>query len=377
MKYFKVNIYSIEFINSFTFVVLKPTMHPNNMRMNYTKLIAILLAIPLLFSCKSKNKVLPQKERTAVMVDVLVTSIGNVTNSVEVNGTVLSNEMVELRPETSGRLVYLNIPDGAKVAQGTILARVNDAELQAQLEQQKSQLDLAQKTETRLANLLKVNGVNQADYDAAVNQLNTIQANIKVTVALIDKTVIKAPFSGQLGLRQVSQGAYVTPSTLIGTLQQTEKVKIDFTIPETYVGLIKKGDKVKVQTNDSKEMLEATISAIEPQINSSTRNLKARALLDNGLVSPGAFVKVMIDQNREGIQVPSNAIIPDALSSQLVVARKGKAVFTNVETGSRDSKFVEITSGINPGDSVIISGMLSVRPNAAIKVKKAKKLNEL
>lgn len=200
--------------------------------MNYTKLLILLIVSPLLIiSCKSKKKDLAPKERPSVVVDVIVAGNNDVTSILEVNGTVLSNESVELRPETSGRLIYLNIPDGAKVAQGTVLARVNDAELQAQLEQQKNQLDLAQKTEKRLANLLKVNGVNQADYDAALNSLNNIQANIKVTTALLDKTVIKAPFAGELGLRLVSQGAYVTPSTLIGTLQQTDKVKIDFAVP--------------------------------------------------------------------------------------------------------------------------------------------------
>ena len=285
--------------------------------------------------------------------------------------------MVELRPESSGRLIYLNIPDGAKVKQGTVLARVNDAELQAQLEQQKSQLDLAQKTEKRLANLLKVNGVNQADYDAAVNQLATVQANVKVTTALIDKTVIKAPFNGELGIREVSPGAYVTPSTLIGTLQQTDKVKIDFTIPETYSDVVKKGDKIRIQTNEKAESFEATISAIDPQINSTTRSVKARALLSSGLLSPGGFVKVMIDQKRQGIRVPSNAIIPDALSSQIVVVHKNKAVFTSVETGTRDARFVEITKGLNQGDSVIISGMLFVRPNSPVKVKNAKKLSEI
>jgi len=352
-------------------------MHPKYKRMKYPTLIALLIAIPLLFSCKSKNKVLPQKEKTAIVVDVLVTNNDNVTSTIEVNGTVLSNEMVELRPETSGRLIYLNIPDGAKVQKGTILARVNDAELQAQLEQQKSQLDLAQKTEKRLANLLKVNGVNQADYDAAVNQLNTIEANIKVTNALIEKTIIKAPFAGELGLRQVSQGAYVTPTTLVGTLQQTDKVKIDFTVPETYSDVLQKGDKIRIQSSDKEDAFEATISAIEPQVNSTSRSIKARALLLSGVIAPGSFVKVMIDQHRQGILVPSNAIIPDALSSQLVVVRKNKAVFTAVETGTRNSKFVEITKGINPGDSVIVSGMLFVRANTPVKIKKTMKLNEL
>jgi len=283
---------------------------------------------------------------------------------------------VELRPEISGRLIYLNIPDGASVKAGTVLAKVNDADLQAQLEQQKIQLDLAVKTEKRLSNLLKVNGVNQADYDVALSQVNTYQANIKVLNAQIDKTVIRAPFAGELGLRVVSPGAYVTPQTLIGTLQQSDKVKIDFTVPETYASIINKGDKVKIQTNASAESLDAIVSAIEPQINSVTRNIKVRAMLNSGIIHPGSFVKVLLDQNRKGIMVPTNAIIPDALSNQVVVVRNQKAVFVNVETGLRNATLVELTSGVNPGDSVIVSGMLFVRPNAAIKVSRARKLKE-
>lgn len=346
--------------------------------MNYTKLLGILIVIPLLtIGCKSNKKKIAPKENAAIAVDIVVAGSENITSSLEVNGTVLSNEMVELRPEISGRLIYLNIPDGAKIKQGTILARVNDADLQAQMEQQKTQLELAMKTEKRLSDLLKVNGVNQADYDAALSQVNLIQANIKVLNAQLEKTVIKAPFAGELGLREVSQGAYVTPSTLLGTLQQTDKVKIDFTVPETYSAIVKKGDKVRITTSGSPENIEAVISAIEPQVNSVTRNIKVRAFLSSGVILPGAFVKVMLDQNRQSIMVPSNSIIPDALSNQVVVIHNKKAVFTNVETGLRNANLVELTKGINIGDSIIISGMLFVRPNASVKVNKVKKLNEV
>jgi membrane fusion protein (multidrug efflux system) len=344
--------------------------------MKLTRLISVLIVLSFFISCKSKNKAQVVVEKPPVMVEVIVASAEDVASSLEVNGSVLSNEMVELRPEISGRLVYLNIPDGASVKAGTILAKVNDADLQAQLEQQKIQLDLAVKTEKRLSNLLKVNGVNQADYDVALSQVNTYQANIKVLNAQIDKTVIRAPFAGELGLRVVSPGAYVTPQTLIGTLQQSDKVKIDFTVPETYASIINKGDKVKIQTNASAESLDAIVSAIEPQINSVTRNIKVRAMLNSGIIHPGSFVKVLLDQNRKGIMVPTNAIIPDALSNQVVVVRNQKAVFVNVETGLRNATLVELTSGVNPGDSVIVSGMLFVRPNAAIKVSRARKLKE-
>jgi membrane fusion protein (multidrug efflux system) len=344
--------------------------------MKYSRLIGALIVLSIFISCKSRIKGLVVTEKPPVMVEVIIAGDEDVSSNLEVNGSVLSNEMVELRPEISGRLVYLNIPDGASVKAGTMLAKVNDADLQAQLEQQRIQLDLAMKTEKRLSNLLKVNGVNQADYDVALNQVNTYQANIKVLNAQIDKTVIRAPFAGELGLRVVSPGAYVTPQTLIGTLQQSDKVKIDFTVPETYAAIIRKGDKVNIQTNESAESLDAIVSAIEPQINSVTRNIKVRAYLSSGMIHPGAFVKVLLAQNRKGIMVPTNAIIPDALSNQVVVVKNQKAVFVNVETGIRNTNMVELTSGVNPGDTVIVSGMLFVRANAAIKVKGVKKLKE-
>lgn len=344
--------------------------------MNHRILSGFLIILSLLISCKSKPKEQVTAEKPVIMVEVVVAGSEDVSSNLEVNGSVLANEMVELRPEVSGRLVYLNLPDGANIKEGTLLARVNDADLQAQMEQQKTQFELATKTLKRLSDLLKVNGVNQADYDAALSQVNMIQANMKVINAQIDKTVIRAPFSGELGIRVVSPGAYVTPQTLLGSLHQIDKVKIDFTVPETYSSIVMKGSMVKIQTDGFAENLDATITAIEPQINTASRNIKVRAMLTKGVINPGAFVKVYLAQTRKGIMVPSNAIIPDALSNQVVVVRKNKAVFTNIETGLRNANLVEITEGLNPGDSIIVSGMLFVRPNASIKVKRVRSIQE-
>ncbi len=345
--------------------------------MAYKLIIGLQLLLMIFISCKSKDKDQAGAGKAApIPVEVVVASNEDVSGNLEVNGSVLANEMAELHPEVSGRLIYLNLPDGANVKEGTLLARVNDADLQAQLEQQKTQLELADKTLKRLSDLLKVNGVNQADYDAALSQVNTVQALIKVINAQIDKTVIRAPFTGELGIREVSPGSYVTPQTLIGSIHQIDKVKIDFTVPETFASLVIKGNQVKIQADGFKENLDATITAIEPQINTVSRNIKVRAMLVKGIIHPGAFVKVYLEQNRKGIMVPSNCIIPDALSNQVVVVRKNKAVFVNVETGLRNTNLVELTSGVNPGDSIIVSGMLFVRPNAAIKVKKTKSLSE-
>jgi membrane fusion protein, multidrug efflux system len=339
--------------------------------MNKISFILITLVAIGIISCKGEKT--KKKERPPVVVDVMIAEKVNFPTTVEVNGSALCEEMIELRPEVNGRLIYLNIPDGATVAKGTILAKINDAELQAQLQQQNVQLDLAKKTEQRLNKLLAINGVNQAEYDAALNQVNSIEANINILNAKIDQTVIKAPFGGKLGLRMVSPGAYVTPQTILGTLQQTDNIKIDFTVPESYSNLVKTGNTVMIETNDSDKLRSAVISAVEPQINVDSRNIKVRARLNEGHITPGAFVKVMLKIDGDRILIPSNAIIPDAASNQLVVIKNGKSVFTNVETGIRDENIVEILSGINAGDTVVTSGVLFVRPNSIVNIRDVKK----
>ena len=337
------------------------------------KLYFLLLVIPGLFSCHRKADRVGN--RLPVSVDVIIAEKVHFPTSVEVNGASLAGEMIELHPEVSGRLTYLNIPDGSAVKEGTVLAKINDADLQAQMEQQKVQLDLAHKTEQRLKELLAVNGVNQSDYDAALSHENSINATIKILNAQIDKTVVRAAFSGKLGLRMVSQGAYVTPQTLLGTLQQSDNIKIDFTVPEFYSDLVKVGNKVSIQTNESDKKLEAVISAIEPQINVETRNIKVRARLTDGTINPGSFVKVLLEKSEEGIVVPSNALIPDASSNQVILVRKGKAFFVKVETGTRNADVVQLTGGVNPGDTIVVSGVLFVRPNTYVKVRDVKTLS--
>ncbi len=344
--------------------------------MNYLKLPAIILAAVFFFSCKSGSKDPNAKKGTPpVSVDVIIAGEEDIPSNIEANGTVISDDMVEFHAEISGRITYLDIPDGAKVAEGTVIAKINDADLQAELEQLKVELNLAIKTEQRYSKLLAVNGIDQATYDAALSAVDNLKAGIKVKNAQIDKTVIRAPFPGRLGLRQLSLGSYVTPATLIGTLQ-SDKVKIDFTVPEIYKDIVKLGNTVGIIASSSETSYTATISAVEPQINTTKRNIKVRDMLDNGNISPGAFVKVTLEEKGKGIVVPTNAIIPDALSNQVIIVKNGKGVFKNVETGTRTANIVEITKGIVAGDSIVVSGVLFVRPNAKVKVSKVRKIND-
>lgn len=342
----------------------------------------IFLLLIAASSCNHEKKIKPTDRpqgNAPVIVDVIIASRQSISNIIEANGTVVANEYVELHPEVSGRLTYLNVPEGRYIAKGTVIARVNAADLQAQVEKSRVQLDLAQKTEERNRQLIAVNGINQSDYDIAQNQVSSAKADISYTQALIDKTVIKAPFSGIVGLRQVSPGASVTPTTIVASIQQVNKSKIDFTLPEENANIVKKGGTVEVEIDAAQpERKKAVIIAIEPQVNQTTRNIMVRAMLQNGKGNPGAFVKVYVNAgaDKNVIKVPTNSVIPNDKSSQLILAKNGKALFADVQTGIRDANTVEITNGISVGDSVVITGVLFARPKSTLKIRKVLGLDE-
>lgn len=335
---------------------------------------AILIFSFCLTSCKSKKDVKPTANPTStppVVVDIYLAQKQSIANKIECNGTVVANEMVEIKPEISGRLTYINLTDGKQVTAGEILAKINDADLQAQLNKTKVQLAMANKTEERLKKLLQVQGVNVADYDNALNTVNSLKADIEIIKAQLDKTIIKAPFSGKLGLRQISNGAYVTPQNILTVLQQNSICKVDFAVPENYASLFKNGNTVNV--NIDNKTFTAKIIASEPELNNTTRSLKTRAIVNNASLTPGSFATVSLNvanTNNNFVVIPTNAIIPDAKAKKVVVVNKGKGKFVEVETGTRMASGIEIIKGIHEGDSIVVTGVLFVRPNSALKVRK-------
>lgn len=346
-----------------------------------SSLLLIIISFFLL-ACSNKKNDPPERPRSGEtpIVDVIIAKPKTVSNIIEANGTVIANESVELHPEATGRLIYLNIPEGRYVSKGTVLAQVNDADLKAQLTKLKAQLELYEQNEERLRKLLDINGVNQADYDAALNLVNSTKADIDYTQALIDKTIVRAPFDGIIGLRQVSPGAYVSPATILATLQQTSELKIDFTLPEEYSNVIKIGNIVDVEIDAANQIhRSARIIATESQVNRDTRNIVVRAILDGGKGNPGAFVKVFVNagRNNKAIMVPTNCVIPNDINKQLILVKNGKADFVNVETGVRDSANVEITKGINPGDTVVVTGVLFARDKNPVKIRSVRQLEQL
>ncbi|NIJ52100.1 efflux RND transporter periplasmic adaptor subunit [Dyadobacter arcticus] len=333
----------------------------------------------LTLSCGEKKDTFQQKAGGGpTTVDVIVLKEERISEKVEVNGTIVANEFAELRPEVSGLLTFLNVPEGRTVQKGTVIARINSADLVAQLDKSKIQLDLAETTEKRLKQLVAINGINQADYDLAANQVNTLKADMVYTQALINKTIVKAPFTGVIGLRKVSAGSVVSPNSVIATMQQLANLRIDFTIPENYQKYITKGGNVEVLLDQNAGKREtARIIALEPQVNQTTRNITVRAILNSGSTSPGSFAKVYLNasSNKNSIMIPTNCIIPEAMGKKAVTVKGGKAVFVSIETGDRKEDVVEVTKGLSVGDTVVVSGVLFTRPDAPVKVRSVRALN--
>jgi membrane fusion protein (multidrug efflux system) len=349
--------------------------------LNFTPIISsIFISGTLLFSvsCKEKKNTFQQKSAGApTTVDVIIAKQDRIGNQVEVNGTVVANEFAELRPEVSGLLTFLSVPEGSVIQKGTVVARVNSADLEAQLTKLKVQLELAETTEKRLKQLIDINGVNQADYDISINTVNGLKADMQYTQALIEKTVVRAPFTGTIGLRKVSAGSYVTPTSVIASMQQLTQLRVDFTVPEVYQNYVPRGSSVQVLTDAAKGIRQsARIIASEPQVNQSTRNLTVRAVLNSGSLTPGSFVKVYLNEGAEqsSILIPANSIIPEAKSKKVVTVKNGKATFVNVETGARQEEYIEILKGLSVGDSVVVSGVLFARPDAPVKVRSVRDL---
>jgi membrane fusion protein (multidrug efflux system) len=332
-----------------------------------------------LYACSSgngKEKILASnnaKKEPPVPVEVVVAQEVDFTSPLEVSGSLQAQDFVEIRPEVSGKLVSLSISEGNFVGQGTVLGRLYSDDLQAQLKKYQAQLALAQKNEERLKKLLDIGGVNQQDYDQVLSQVQSLQADIEFVQAQIRKTVITAPFSGRLGLRQVSLGAYVSPNNVLTTLQNTN-MQVDFNVPEQYIQKVKVGEKVSLKVEGSESLLDARIIAVEPQVSATTRNLKVRASVEGntGGILGGMFARVFVGtaQTQKAILVPSNAIIPETRGKKLAVVRAGKINFADVEIGARKESKVQILKGIQAGDTIATTGILFLKPNSQVVVRK-------
>jgi len=311
-------------------------------------------------------------------VETYVVEPRMISEGIEAPGTLLANEVTEIRPEVSGRVVSVNVAEGRYVSKGTMLAKLFDGDLQAQLKKLEVQLKIAEQTESRQAQLLKIQGISQQDYDLSLLSVNNIKADIEIIKTSIARTAIYAPFNGKLGLKNISVGAYITPTNIITTITQTEQLKLDFSVPEKYSDRIKTGQSVNFTIQGRNAQYTAKVIATEVGIAQATRSLLVRSVVPNknAELLPGTFANVQLKfaPNPNALMVPSQSVLPQARGKKVILYNGGEAKFVDVETGFRDSAYVQITEGISKGDTVVTTGLLSLRPGAKLQLSKPSKL---
>lgn len=312
------------------------------------------------------------QQQPPVPVTAIVLRPVQLDNTIKSTGTIMANNEVELHPEIAGRITHMYIQEGSHVNKGQLLIKINDADLQAQLEKQKYVLQLAANQLERDKKLLAKEGISQSEYDIALSTYNSARADIDLTNAQIAKTEIHAPFNGIIGLRYVSEGSYVTVGTRIASMQEIDPVKVDFSVPEKYMTLVKKGDPVTFSVQGVKELFHGNIMAIEPKIDLATRSVLLRAVCPNrdNKILPGAFAQVtlILDKTNDALMAPTQSIVPVMKGQQVFVARGTKAVAANIEVGARNDSTIEVTGGLNPGDTIITTGLMYLKSGSKIKL---------
>jgi len=345
------------------------------------KKLRTLLSLPclalLLASCSGEAKKNTQGAAARlVAADVIVLNPRPFNRHLVATGSLLAKEEVSVQSEVSGRITAINFSEGQPVAEGRLLVKMDDEELQARLLKLQYEEKLAADEEYRNKKLLEAKGISEEEYQVALNKLQTLQADMALVKAEIANTEIRAPFDGIIGLRQVSQGAYLTAGMPVATLQQVSRLKVEFSVPETEAALLKNGMEIAFTTSGTEEVFTAVIYALEPKIDPVTRSLKARAVFDNGRAGlrPGSFVKIRIGvSGDEGptLLLPSHVIKPGPRGNSVFVLKGGKAVETVVVTGLRTDSLVQVTGGLQAGDTVIATGLMQVRNGSPVKVRKA------
>jgi len=340
--------------------------------------VIFLIALPKLGWFKSssspKSTNMAAGSKPKLLVEALVIQASKLDNKLVVTGSVLPNESLELKSESSGKIVSISFQEGKPVVKGSLLLEINNDDLEAQLQKQKHNQKLNQDNEFRQRKLLEKDAISQEEYDNALNRLNTTVSDIQILEAQLEKTRIKAPFDGVIGLRYVSLGAYISPSTVVATLYNISPAKIEFAIPARYSSQVKAGERIFCRVENDLRIYKGVVYAIEPRIDQETRTLKIRAQADNkgGNLLPGQFVKVelILESLPNALLVPTEAVIPDQGGKKVFIADRGTAREVRIETGIRTENSLEVLSGLKAGDTLLTTGILQLRQGIDIEVSK-------
>lgn len=292
-------------------------------------------------------------------------------DAVATTGSLLAWESVELRAEVAGRVTGLSFGEGTFVRAGQTLVTLDTDVLQAEIQGARTRRDLAAVQAARQRELFEIGGLSRAALDQAESEARVLDAQLAQLSAEVRRRRIVAPFSGEIGLRNVSVGAYVSPGDPIATLRVSSTLKLEFSVPELYLGRVREGSTVVFTIPGQERTFRATVYAVEQAVDPATRAFTVRARTDNpgGVLSPGAFaeVELVLDAVEDALVVPAGAIVPGVDSSAVFVVENGTAVRRSVRTGIRTSDSVQILGPVTALDTVLTSGVDQVRPGQPVR----------
>ena len=330
---------------------------------NHLATIALGLAVLGCTTQAADNENGSSGQVTKLPVDVKVVRASALVQEESVAGSVLANREVTVTSEVSRKVISIHFTDGRYVTKGQLLYKLDDSEVKARLKQIQSELALAKLTESRLSKLLKNESVRQEEYDVALTRLQSLQASEELLLVELSKTSITAPFSGVVGITKVEIGSLVNPGLPLVTLQDQGTVKIEFTVAEKHLPFVKTGKDISFSVLGDSVRLPATISATESGIDAESHTIMVQAFSfnKNGKLRPGMSARVFlstVEENATGITLPTEALIPGAQGYSVFAVKKGVARITHVTIGNRTETDALITSGLNDGDTVMISNIL-------------------
>jgi len=312
------------------------------------------------------------RQRRALNINVKIIKYEQLNDIFRTTGSLLPDEEVDLSFETSGKITNIYFAEGSAVKKGDLLAKVNDAPLQAELRKLAAQVPLATDRLFRQKSLLEKDAVSQEAYEQVSTEMEKLNADIELVKSRIVQTELRAPFDGIIGLRRVSEGAFASPATVIATLTKIIPLKLEFSINERQASDVKRGTNLTFRVDGSLDTYQASVYAVEPQLDLKTRTMRTRALYPNsgGRLKPGRTVTVEIKlrEIKNALTLPNEAVIAEMGRDIAYLYKEGTAHQVVLKTGLRTESNLQILDGIRAGDTLIVTGVMQLRDDMPVTI---------
>lgn len=288
-------------------------------------------------------------------------------------GTLTSDESVQIAPEILGRVVTVGFSEGQSVKEGDMIVKLDDALARAELADAEARFELAEANAGRAQALSRTGNVTERARDEAKTNLRTARAAVDLAKVRLDKHTIRAPFSGIVGMRQVSPGAFITAGTTVVNLEKIDELKVDFSLPEIHLADVRTGQEIEVRVDALPgKTFAGTIYAIDPMVDVNGRSLRIRARVPNpsGELRPGLFARIVVKglSERKVVVIPESAVVPRGGETFVYRIEDGKVVETKVRLGQRANAEVQVLEGLESDAAIVTAGQLKVRDGMMVTV---------